>query len=107
MNRRNVLTGLGGLAISGGALFGTGAFTSVSAERTVEVNVITENDTGASEDARDLIATIVGPSGCGKTTLLRMLAGHLEPTAGEITTVKTSPTSPRTADDRYPSTSVA
>ncbi|QIB76067.1 ABC transporter ATP-binding protein [Halogeometricum borinquense] len=29
-------------------------------------------------------ATIVGPSGCGKTTLLRMLAGHLEPTAGEI-----------------------
>ena len=39
MNRRNVLTGLGGLAISGGALFGTGAFTSVSATRSVEVNV--------------------------------------------------------------------
>ena len=29
-------------------------------------------------------ATIVGPSGCGKTTLLRMLAGHLEPTAGTV-----------------------
>jgi ABC-type Fe3+/spermidine/putrescine transport system ATPase subunit len=29
-------------------------------------------------------ATIVGPSGCGKTTLLRMLAGHQEPTAGTI-----------------------
>jgi ABC-type Fe3+/spermidine/putrescine transport system ATPase subunit len=29
-------------------------------------------------------ATIVGPSGCGKTTLLRMLAGHQEPTAGRI-----------------------
>ena len=40
MNRRNVLTGLGGLAISGGALFGTGAFTSVSATRGVEVNVL-------------------------------------------------------------------
>jgi hypothetical protein len=40
MNRRNVLTGLGGLAISGGALFSTGAFTSVSAEREVEVNVL-------------------------------------------------------------------
>ncbi|MDQ2070914.1 hypothetical protein RBH20_00025 [Haloarcula sp. H-GB4] len=39
MNRRNVLTGLGGLAISGGALFGTGAFTSVTATRSVEVNV--------------------------------------------------------------------
>jgi ABC-type Fe3+/spermidine/putrescine transport system ATPase subunit len=29
-------------------------------------------------------ATIVGPSGCGKTTLLRMIAGHQEPTAGRI-----------------------
>lgn len=28
---------------------------------------------------------ILGPSGCGKTTLLRLLAGFEEPTAGEIT----------------------
>ena len=28
--------------------------------------------------------TIVGPSGCGKTTLLRMLAGLEQPSAGEI-----------------------
>ena len=27
-------------------------------------------------------AVIVGPSGCGKTTLLRILAGHLEPNDG-------------------------
>ena len=27
---------------------------------------------------------LLGPSGCGKTTLLRMIAGHEEPTAGEI-----------------------
>jgi putative spermidine/putrescine transport system ATP-binding protein len=25
-----------------------------------------------------------GPSGCGKTTILRMIAGHDDPTAGEI-----------------------
>jgi len=52
MNRRNVLTGLGGLAIGGGVLFGTGAFTSVEAERTVEVNVIGPDEvTNAVEDA--------------------------------------------------------
>ena len=28
--------------------------------------------------------SILGPSGCGKTTLLRMIAGFTEPTAGEI-----------------------
>jgi hypothetical protein len=48
MNRRNVLTGLGGLAISGGALFGTGAFTSTSASRQVEVNILGGDDYDAN-----------------------------------------------------------
>ena len=31
------------------------------------------------------LISIVGPSGCGKTTILRMIAGLLEPTSGTIT----------------------
>ena len=65
MNRRNVLTGLGGLAISGGALFGTGAFTSVSATRSVEVNVFGADSgtdglvEGAKQDTENNIAATI------------------------------------------------
>src|SRR5690242_16022611 len=30
------------------------------------------------------MALLVGPSGCGKTTLISVIAGLLEPTAGEV-----------------------
>ena len=44
-NRRNVLIGLGGIVATGGAVLGTGAFTTVTAERTV--NVETAGDASA------------------------------------------------------------
>jgi len=44
-NRRSVLIGLGALTVGGGAVFGTGAFSSVEAERDVTIN--TEGDGAA------------------------------------------------------------
>ena len=38
---------------------------------------------------------VVGPSGCGKTTLLRLLGGLLEPTAGEVRYAGKRVTAPR------------
>jgi len=44
MNRRNVIIGMGGLAVGGGALVGTGAFDTVEAERTVSVETAGDAD---------------------------------------------------------------
>lgn len=43
-NRRSVLIGLGGLVAGGGALLGTGAFTTVEAERTVSIETAGDAD---------------------------------------------------------------
>src|SRR6185437_270348 len=44
--------------------------------------------------ARGSFCTIVGPSGCGKTTLLRILAGLEQASAGEATVVADDPARP-------------
>ena len=36
------------------------------------------------EFERGKFYTLLGPSGCGKTTILRLIAGFIEPTEGSI-----------------------
>ncbi len=45
---------------------------------TIAVNDVTIDIRGGE------FITLLGPSGCGKTTILRMIAGFIEPTAGNI-----------------------
>ena len=67
------------------------AILGVGADRVVEVRGIdklyadVEALRGVDLDfPRGKLTTLLGPSGCGKTTLLKIIAGLLEPTAGEV-----------------------
>ncbi|THE65214.1 hypothetical protein D8Y22_08350 [Salinadaptatus halalkaliphilus] len=61
MNRRNVLVGLGTIVAGGGAALGTGAFSTVTAERTVSVETAGDSDAflalTAAEGAEDYVDT--------------------------------------------------
>ncbi len=46
--------------------------------------VVALEDISLTVGQRQFIS-LIGPSGCGKSTLLRLMAGLLDPTAGEIT----------------------
>jgi NitT/TauT family transport system ATP-binding protein len=49
----------------------------------------------ALEVGKGEFVCIVGPSGCGKTTLLRLIAGLIKPTAGQVTYQGATMTAPR------------
>jgi len=64
---------------------------TVPANSAVSVSNVSKNygDVEALKDLslefpRGQLTSLLGPSGCGKTTLLKIIAGLLEPTAGEI-----------------------
>ena len=57
-SRRNMIVGLGALTVGGGAVFGSGAFSSVSAERSVEVNVINN----AGDIADEFVDVVIDPT---------------------------------------------
>ena len=64
---------------------------AIATATAVSARNITKNY-GEVEALRDLtlefprgqLTSLLGPSGCGKTTLLKIIAGLLEPTAGEV-----------------------
>lgn len=71
LNRRNTLIGLGTLAVGGGALAATGAFTTVEANRTVEVQ--------AAGDASALLGFVIDGSTPGDNSpVVDIVNGLLE-----------------------------
>ena len=75
MRRRKLLIGMGSLAAGGAAATGTGAFTSVSAERTVNVSV--------ADDSDALLGLTTDPDGDGTDEAAN--ADYVDTSGSEVT----------------------
>ena len=79
MNRRNVLVGLGAITAGGGAVLGSGAFSQVEAERTVDLN--TSGDSGALLQFEDGGSELVGTEDVNGDTIIKLDAQNLNQNA--------------------------
>lgn len=79
MNRRNALLGMGAIATGGGAVFGSGAFSSVQADRAVTLNVT--DDTTALLGLSANNTDIANDSANGDGTELGIDGSSLNPSA--------------------------
>ena len=67
LNRRNVLIGLGTVTAGSGVIFGTGAFSTVEADRTVSVNTSQDSNALVGLEIRD--DSIAGSDGTNDNTI--------------------------------------
>ncbi|WP_440763385.1 hypothetical protein [Natronorubrum sp. DTA7] len=72
MNRRNVLVGLGTIVAGGGAALGTGAFSSVEADRTVDLGVNDDSSALLKIAEHSEGSAIVGTEDGGDATVLTL-----------------------------------
>lgn len=79
MNRRNVLIGLGAITAGGGAVLGSGAFSQVEAERTVDLN--TSGDSGALLQFADGGSELVGTEDVDNDAIIKLDAQNLNQNA--------------------------
>ena len=72
MNRRNVLIGLGTVAAGGGAAIGTGAFSQVEAERTVNIGVNGDASAAVELTANTSVEGVTQAGGAGSELSIKL-----------------------------------